>query len=730
MTTTPTSSLTPTLEPWPLPTPANDVADVPYTWKQLPIGGGGFVTGMVIHPTTPGLVYANTDVGGAYRWDEATRSWSQLLRSDRVTGSPRGDFEVESIAISVSNDQIVCLAAGNGEGGRILKSADRGEHWVETGCGDRWFIQGNGDIRTGSQRLAVDPLNEEIVYFGSRRAGLWVSEDGAATWRQIPAERVPIGLGRAESPTGVKWVLFDPTGGADEGRTLRIYAGVAGAGIYRSRDAGQTWDEIFKIDAFGKIPFAAKLDPSGLLYATLDEHLQVFDPAVETWRILKRNVSSWANFAIDPFNPRRIFLTDGAVRDGHFFRSLDGGETWQTLNISYGELDPAWIGQTDAINWLSTGDLVFDPLQPGLLWFAEGMGMWQTRDLDDDVVAWNFISRGIEELVTADVLAPPGGFLVTSAMDRQGFAFPDLTKSPASPLAGEFYTGSSLDYSGGSPNVLVVALAHTNYDVNAGSAAISTDRGLTWNYLPTLPPYNGGGNIAISASDPNNIVWLPSGDLENAAHRKPYYTLDGGQSWTQAPGFEHISKLHLLAWWVTHRALDSDKVDGGVFYIIAADPELRDRFFVTRDGGQSWQAAPHSPPCLEAYDCHVWGQLRATPGFAGHVWVSTSKNGLWYTSDAGQTPWVQVADVERAETFGFGAPLSGQTYPALYLDGILRGEHGYWRSADSGVTWQKIATYPGGYYSAVMAISGDMNVPGRVYIGLEGNSYLYGDPQP
>jgi beta-glucosidase len=40
-----------------------------YSWNNLPIGGSGFVSGLITSKAEPGLVYARTDVGGAYRWD-------------------------------------------------------------------------------------------------------------------------------------------------------------------------------------------------------------------------------------------------------------------------------------------------------------------------------------------------------------------------------------------------------------------------------------------------------------------------------------------------------------------------------------------------------------------------------------------------------------------------------------------------------------------------------------
>ena len=49
---------------------------LPYTWKTAPFGAGGFIDGFVYHPKKAGVLNARTDIGGMYRFEPPTRSWT------------------------------------------------------------------------------------------------------------------------------------------------------------------------------------------------------------------------------------------------------------------------------------------------------------------------------------------------------------------------------------------------------------------------------------------------------------------------------------------------------------------------------------------------------------------------------------------------------------------------------------------------------------------------------
>ena len=720
-----------------------------YHWSRLPLGAGGFVTGLVIHAGS-GTRYARTDVGGAYRFDAATGTWQQMLLASSVPDPDPGrdDYAVEAIAVSPRDPDVVLVSVGGDENpadgaalpttGRVLRSSDGGRIWRASA--QSFFVSGNGEFRQRAERLAIDPTDPQHVLLGTRRQGLWESNDGAASFRQVGTDRVPAGVASndAADRAGVTFVTFDPSS------TGRVYAGVAGVGVLRSDDGGVTWRTVIVSRNATQVPFEGSITAGRLLVAMstvggeAPGSLGEYDPSTGTVSDLvpEGRSPSWAA-AIDPNNPAHIVVTDEAVRTGHFWRSIDRGATWTRLAVAIDTTAISWLGRTDLAQFMSVGRLVFDPVVPGRLWFAEGMGLWRTDDFVDaragrSEMTWQLDSRGIEELVVADVAVAPGGVPITVAADRQGFRSSSLTNYPSKPLIdARFAGGTDLDFSGRNPDVLVWIGAeyqrYANADRNA-RAAISRDGGVSWTELPHLDKKMFGGNVAVSATDPSNIVWLPSyfrSPFEYLEQGKGIYvTTNGGSSWKNLT-VDRRNNFHRFLWWLGREALASDKVDGGVFYLQDDTKE----FYVSTDGGLKWNKAPHAAPCEQANACHVFGQIVASPTVAGEVWSSVGTDGLYRSNDRGATPWQKVPGVDEVRSFGFGAPLVAGGPKAVYVYGRARGDErlGVWRSGDEGRTWLLLSHAPLGLYAGVVAVNGDPNVPGRVYVGFGGNGVVFGD---
>src|SRR5919109_3808528 len=116
--------------------PARAQSTEPYTWRNVVINGGGFVPGIVFNTSEPNLIYARTDIGGAYRWNQSTSSWIPLL--DWIGFDEWNLTGVDSIATDPRDPNRVYIAAGTytnewtSMNGAILRSTDRGNTWQRT----------------------------------------------------------------------------------------------------------------------------------------------------------------------------------------------------------------------------------------------------------------------------------------------------------------------------------------------------------------------------------------------------------------------------------------------------------------------------------------------------------------------------------------------------------------------------------------------------------------------
>ncbi len=157
-----------------------------YSWNNVKIVGGGYVTGLYFHPRQQNLMYARTDVGGVYRWGPNDTQWVPLL--DFTTRANWWQLGVEAVGLDPTDPNKLYLAVGeyaneNWDGnGAILVSGDQGKTFNPVALP---FKNGSNDSgRNTGERIAVDPNLPGTVYFGTRLAGLQISTDSGATWTQ------------------------------------------------------------------------------------------------------------------------------------------------------------------------------------------------------------------------------------------------------------------------------------------------------------------------------------------------------------------------------------------------------------------------------------------------------------------------------------------------------------------------------------------------------------------
>ena len=82
---------------------------IPYEYKNIPISGGGYVTGFCFHETKDAL-YARTDVGGIYCYEREKRKW-KCLSYGVSHQNPEEAFPI-AIALDYEDSNKLYMACG------------------------------------------------------------------------------------------------------------------------------------------------------------------------------------------------------------------------------------------------------------------------------------------------------------------------------------------------------------------------------------------------------------------------------------------------------------------------------------------------------------------------------------------------------------------------------------------------------------------------------------------
>jgi xyloglucan-specific exo-beta-1,4-glucanase len=740
--------------------PAAAAATQPYTWNNVAIGGGGFVPDIVFSPAQQNLIYARTDIGGAYRWNQSTSTWTPLM--DWVGQSNWGDMGIVSLAADPVNPNKVFAAVGmytnswDPNDGSILRSSDQGATWQSTAL--PFKLGGNMPGRGMGERLTVDPNDDNILYLGAPSGeGLWRSTDAGVTWSQVTS--FPNVGDYAEDPTdttgyesdneGVVWEAFDKSTGTSGSATKSIYVGVADLQntVYHSADGGVTWTRIAG-QPTGFIAHKGVVDSAGgyLYIATSNTGGPYDGSSGDVWKytiatgvwtqispIPSSNTSGdyfgYSGLAIDPEHPDTVMVTGYSSYwpDTFIWRSTDGGATWkQAWNDSnYPNRTDAYTMNISSVPWLTFATATQEPVEsPKLGWMTEGLaidpfnsnrmmyGTGATLFGTTNLTNWDSGSTfaiapmvsGLEETAVNALISPPSGPPLVSALgDLDGFVHTSLTTVPSSIFtAPDLTSGDSVDYAELAPATMVRSGdIDKSSNPNVNRVGFSTNSGSSWFQASSEPPgVTGGGQVALAA-DGSSVLWSPAGT-------GVYYSTTYGSSWTAATGIP------------AGAAIASDRANPKDYYGFSGGT-----FYASTNGGAAFtaSAATGLPTAGTVY-------IKAMPGHAGDVWLAggspTGVSGLWHSTDYGAT-FTQVSAVSAAMNIGFGKAEPGASYMALYAIATVGGVQGVFRSDDAGATWIRINDAQHQYGNIGAAITGDPRIYGRVYLGTNGRGIIYGD---
>jgi photosystem II stability/assembly factor-like uncharacterized protein len=674
------------------------LAQTAYQWKNVSIGGGGYVTGIFLHPLQQNLAYIRTDVGGFYRWDAVNSRWLPL--TDWMTLAQSNYFGGEALALDAQNPNVVYIACGKstafGAIGTIFKSTDQGATWSKLNIDLK--MGGNDDKHWAGERLVVNPLNSNVIFFGSRLDGLWQSSDAGATWSKVTSFNATLTSG-----IGITSLAFDKvlTPGT-------LYAAAYGDGVYQSTDTGVTWQKLAGSPAqVNRLATA----PDGSLYATHQSGVSKFSGGV--WSNLQPGGLSapFCAISINPLNPNDLLTALGETQQTKIFRSTDSGATWTEKQRTHASTVPWWTDVMLTDQWIAA--MEFDPSAPGRVWFTDWGGVLRTESIDAQPALFVNYEVGHEELVNFALAAPAQGALLLSGhADQDGFnhnngldSFPSRNFSAnGGPVFQDTYSIAYCEQ-----NQAFMYRAGGNRWNNVRNIAKSTDGGVTWSATNWAASFPGVRTlrVAVSASNPANFVAI----VDNGTAQ---VTQDGGSTFTAVSGLP----AGPAGPWYYNQPVAADKVIAGTFYYL----DTAGRVYRSTDGGATFARA--NPTALPSA---VSIAIKTPPGTANEVWAGLNFNGLFRSTNGGTT-FTKIANVNRAFLFAFGAPQPGSTTPALFLYGTIGGIDGIFRSLDRGVTWTNIADPNVAIGDNPQVMEASWQQFGLVFIGTNGRGIYYGTP--
>ena len=545
---------------------------------------GGSVVSLAVDPHDPSIVLAGARGGQLFRSQDHAATWHQVSFGRQLFG----DVHVLAIDPSASSHYWAAISGENPSSNGLWESRDSGTAW-------RQHLPG-----LAVESLAIFPGDSSTVAAGTR-SGLYVTNDGGASWRRITPERHPdledivsLAFDRADARIlyagtphlpwkttdgGTTWVaIHDGMLDDSDVFSLRVSAASstrllasACSGIYRSEDAGLHWrmlDGIPNTSRRTHVVAEAPGEPTRVFAGTTDGLFRSVDAGAHWTHLNHLAINA---IAFDRAQPNTLLL---ATERSGVMLSHDAGMTLEPANDGLHARNVAAIAASGSLLYLST---VYEGPEGGLF-VASGTG-WRK------VGGPSFASLNIRSLAAANgrLFASSGQQILQSADGgRRWTPLPAQLTGPSSAsvltlaaVEGDVWAGTnaaifryaSKAQSAGSwsrvafTTSAVQAIRSSGAHVVArtqASAMISSDAGKTWKTVPATSLYDaaiscdGSALLATSAGllaafnghDPVTVAGIPEGTVSAVA----FHPSRCAEAYAAQFGRIYISKDSGLNW--------------------------------------------------------------------------------------------------------------------------------------------------------------------------------------
>jgi len=503
--------------------------DAGETWQRL---GGSLppdadVRCLVVDPTSP--VENRTIVVGTNR---GLFRWHGDRFLDISNGLPHRSMTKIAGGTEPTNGRFVVYVAlesvrtGTAFSGGLFRTNDDGQTWNDVTPSK--FRPGERRIgQFGS--LVVDPDDANVVYTAASAVWFFRTKDGGRSWT-----RVAVGHGNADFKSvrnaanhfywswGSRELALDP----EDSRI--IYSVGGAAGVFRSKDEGDTWEALTAVKAGN-----------------------------DTWRMTGISNVYADMIAIDPTEPRRIYMGDD---DWWIYRSEDGGDTFTYGNAWWNrEGDSLYVYKKNGFSQKGGAPcLVVDPDVPSHV-YAGFLGWKPYRIMDSGDRSGGTLILSRDYGRTWEPLGAPGsGLQEGSIWGKNGIAID--RRSPTD--------------------------CRTIYAASLGSGVFKTiDGGKTWTAVSAGVPSKWVTSLVI---DPRDSRRLLVGVGKARRGNQPggiYETTDAGASWRRL----NIDDLPDVRYYVELDPQDPDTVYAIVSQCEVNGAPFAGGLFRSDDGGSRWK---------------------------------------------------------------------------------------------------------------------------------------------
>lgn len=289
---------------------------------------------VAVHPRDPNVVFAGT-TDGVYRSTDRGRTFARTNFPDKT--------QVWSVLVDPSDAKIVYAGASPIA---VYRSEDGGESFrkmPDPGMPDRAKMP----FACRVMRFAAHPRHAGELYAALEVNGVMRSKDGGESWQDCSTDLIQL----AQKPHLKSKIVSDTENeGMLDGHAIATTSADPDAvivavrmGLFRSTDEGQHWKDMevgrFSPTTYGRDIKVSPQDPN-TLYAALSVAASSKDGGVyrsgdagKTWqRFDKVQVhGTIMSVALHQSDPKQVYI--GARYDGEVFGTQDGGKSWQAMPL-------------------------------------------------------------------------------------------------------------------------------------------------------------------------------------------------------------------------------------------------------------------------------------------------------------------------------------------------------------------------------------------------------------